>query len=631
MACRLFAAFAVSLVVTGSDATQFLTDKTLPEGTLSDECASALVSNISCPYQVATFLQDRYYPVESLAEACTPSCEQGLAAYEEGIFSACSDADVYRQSETRYAPAYAIPMEYLYYYNKTCIRDDERWCHNVAHQMATGEIAADRCDDCVIKQWQFVAGSPMYAGNQLRSSYTALTESCSKTGFPLAPSTSLPAASGTATPTPTPSTCSGKAYTIQPGDTCQSISKSQGIGTAQLLVDNDLAAYCNGFPTQGDLCINHACTTHTVAANETCADIGRKYIVTQVQLTTWNPILGQDCRHIERSVGDSICVSPPGDDGSWTPITIPSAASSTATPIPTPAPVPTNLANGTVRRCSQYYLVEPGDYCNKIILKYSISLEDFLFLNQGVNQNCTNLFADESYCVSPLGSIDDYPGAPGYIDPSATYSDIAYSSYPTATFTPPLDVNQTTLLLISPDGRKDCYLYVAGTELQIDVSGTFYTSPCQAIAEAWGKAVEDLESWNPSISANGTCSFSPNFRYCMDPNRPTDSGLVTTRTSVPSSGTSATSVSATASVSTTATATATTTTTSEGPPGPTQSGIPDNCNKWHLVTSSEENCSSVAAEYNISLEQFYSWNPAVSEDCVDGFWKDEAYCVGIAE
>lgn len=232
-----------------------------------------------------------------------------------------------------------------------------------------------------------------------------------------------------------------------------------------------------------------------MATNETCADIGRKYIITQVQLTTWNPILGQGCRHIDRSVGNSICVSPPGDDGSWTPITIPSAVSPTTTTISTPAPIPTNLANGTVERCAQYYLVESGDYCNKIILKYSISLDDFLFLNKGVNQNCTNLFANESYCVSPLGSIDDYPGAPGHIDPSASYSDIPYSSYPTATYTPPSDANITILLPISPGGRKDCYIYVAGTQLQIDVSGTFYTSACEAVAESSGKTVEDLSQW----------------------------------------------------------------------------------------------------------------------------------------
>lgn len=143
MAYKLSKTLVISLAVSGSHASQFLTDQTLPEGTFSNECANALVSNISCEYQVATFVQDRYYPVDSLVEACTPSCQQELAAYEQGVMSACSDSDVYRKSETGYASAYAIPLEYRYYFNKTCIRDGERWCHDVAHNMATGNIEAD--------------------------------------------------------------------------------------------------------------------------------------------------------------------------------------------------------------------------------------------------------------------------------------------------------------------------------------------------------------------------------------------------------------------------------------------------------------------------------------------------------
>ena len=139
-----FKTVLLSLIIIGSHASQFLTDKTLPEGRLSDACTNALVSNVSCEYQVATFLQDRYYPVNSLVEACTPSCQQGLAVYEDAVLSACNDSDIYRKSETGYAPAYAIPMQYRYYYNKTCIRDGERWCHDVAHNMATGKIEADR-------------------------------------------------------------------------------------------------------------------------------------------------------------------------------------------------------------------------------------------------------------------------------------------------------------------------------------------------------------------------------------------------------------------------------------------------------------------------------------------------------
>lgn len=30
-------------------------------------------------------------------------------------------------------------------------------------------------------------------------------------------------------------------------------------------------------------------------------------------------------------------------------------------------------------------------------------MDDFIFLNPSINANCTNLFADESYCVQAVG------------------------------------------------------------------------------------------------------------------------------------------------------------------------------------------------------------------------------------
>lgn len=47
----------------------------------------------------------------------------------------------------------------------------------------------DMCDNCVIKAYQFQAGSPINGGYALQANYSTLTASCSKTGFPLATST----------------------------------------------------------------------------------------------------------------------------------------------------------------------------------------------------------------------------------------------------------------------------------------------------------------------------------------------------------------------------------------------------------------------------------------------------------
>lgn len=95
----------------------------------------------------------------------------------------------------------------------------------------------------------------------------------------------------------------------------------------------------------------------------------------------------------------SICVSNPGE-AYVTPPALPPLAPSTAV---SAAPIPTNARDGSNRKCGSWYNVQSGDYCNLVTMKYSISLEDFVFLNPSINSNCTNLLLGISYCVEPVG------------------------------------------------------------------------------------------------------------------------------------------------------------------------------------------------------------------------------------
>ncbi|KAL2822658.1 hypothetical protein BJX63DRAFT_417678 [Aspergillus granulosus] len=493
-----------------------------------------------------------------------------LASYEDEILNSYSKYNFYKTSGSELVPAAVIPLHYHYYHNKTCIQDGDRWCHGFARKVAKNTLPMDQYNNCLIKQYQFVAGSPLYTGYKLRSSYTALTQQCSKTDL------SLPPTSSTSIPKSTNNNYTSNynwlystTYTIQEGDTCQSISKSQ--------------TYCSNFPTEGNPCIQNTCTTNIVGPDDSCAALARVHLLTEVQLTTWNPNLGPDCRHIKHSVGNSICLSPPGDN-KWSPIIIPSATS-TATTTGTPAPVPTDVADGTVDRCAQFLLVQPGDYCNKIIIKYGISLEDFLFLNQDVNQNCTNLFTYKSYCIQPAGPIDEYPGHPGYILPDESITYLPETEFPFATYTPGPITNQTTVLPFAPGTRRDCVLYSDELDMQIDLGASSYDSPCELFADMNNISLDTLSNWNPSLNGSSPdCAFDERYRYCVAPYK----------TSVTLSPSPTTMTETTTSITTaTTTEPPVTTTTTGEPPGPTQSGILENCNKWHLV------------ENNSTLEQLY--------------------------
>ena len=101
--------------------------------------------------------------------------------------------------------------------------------------------------------------------------------------------------------------------------------------------------------------------------------------------------------------GTQICVSAPGEVFPAQNITGPyynGTSTITSTPV---AAVPTDVAQHVNPYCARYYTTVEGDYCNLVIMKFAISLDDFLFLNKDVNANCTNLLAQYSYCVKPVG------------------------------------------------------------------------------------------------------------------------------------------------------------------------------------------------------------------------------------
>ncbi|KAK4452188.1 LysM domain-containing protein [Podospora aff. communis PSN243] len=68
--------------------------------------------------------------------------------------------------------------------------------------------------------------------------------------------------------------------------------------------------------------------------------------------------------------------------------------------------------------------------------------------------------------------------------------------------------------------------------------------------------------------------------------------------------------------------------TASTPPGPTFTGSPSNCNKWYVIATGDT-CTTVEAKFSITHQQFISWNPAVSNNCLTNFWVGQAYCVGL--
>jgi LysM repeat protein len=145
------------------------------------------------------------------------------------------------------------------------------------------------CDLCFVKALKFQAESPYYYDPVLASIYTSKTSSCGISGMPLTTTTAIPGVTITADPPgPTPTSCRGESYMVKPGDTCESVAKSQHIGTGWLITDNNLTSSCADFPKSGSICLINTCKTVTVQKNDTCEAIVRANNVSIPQLKAWN-------------------------------------------------------------------------------------------------------------------------------------------------------------------------------------------------------------------------------------------------------------------------------------------------------------------------------------------------------
>ncbi|KAJ5116977.1 hypothetical protein N7456_001325 [Penicillium angulare] len=160
--------------------------------------------------------------------------------------------------------------------------------------------------------------------------------------------------------------------------------------------------------------------------------------------------------------------------------------------------------------------------------------------------------------------------------------------------------------LVAPPGTafpgtiSTCSGWVAGT------SGL----TCAEVESTYGITAADFAAWNPNAVVTGTCTLSSAFDYCVQVNYGTTSSSV---------------------ASSTQTTFVTTTTTSAGngvsTPTPTQAGMVDNCNSFHLVVS-DDTCATIASAAGISTTDFYAWNSGVGSGCTS-LWLGYYVCTGI--
>ena len=209
---------------------------------------------------------------------------------------------------------------------------------------------------------------------------------------------------------------------------------------------------------------------------------------------------------------------------------------------------------------------------------------------------------------------------PGHVTPTGssppTPVETPFSNLPDATATQ--YVRLYTPLPLADGTRDDCVHYFDGDDYQFNVTGTDWKSNCEVAIELYSVDPESFVVWNGGLpdASLPDCSFQTGVRYCGSWYMEKGDVVDGPTSSVP------------ASTTVTPTGSTTATPTGPSPTSPTQTGQPSNCNKWHTIVDGDD-CQTVADDYGLTKEQFLVWNPVVSEDCLEGFWLDYAYCVGV--
>ncbi|OKL56098.1 hypothetical protein UA08_08661 [Talaromyces atroroseus] len=312
---------------------------------------------------------------------------------------------------------------------------------------------------------------------------------------------------------------------------------------------------------------------YLVQSGDECGTIASSEGISLDDFYAWNPAVGTNCSALD--LGDYVCVDIIGVTPS---VTTTTAASTTATAattttsgdgITTPTPYQTGMASD----CDKFYLVESGDECGTIASDEGITLDEFYDWNPAVGTNCSSLDLGYYVCVDVIG-----------VTASATTTATTTTSGDGITTPTP---HQTGMV-------SDCdkfYLVQSGDN-------------CYSIAEDNGISLDDFYDWNPAVGT-GCASLDLGDYVCVDVVGVTPSATTTT-------------------------ATATTTAAGDGitTPTPYQTGMVTDCDEFYLVKSGDS-CDTIATDYDISLDEFYDWNPAVGTEC---YYLDLGYyvCVGIS-
>lgn len=582
---------------------------------------------------------------DNITDLCSGNCSDAANLWALDVQSACDGE--YMSAYGKLIPADSVAARYadgintacLYSFanDSWCLVESQNWTGSDVYQVdcnanpldpsctsnGTGIDPANQrmanlytddllCDDCFIQMLYQRVTSPFlidsdYAdylvdqlqdiGDVCNTSIPAITVRAPQTFPPAPPLTSIAFTTTSTSPLPTSTVCAGQTIN-QSESTCDALSQTYGLttGDLQAISGSDTCTILTA------LCFPAACKLMQVPSGATCDTLASSFPgnVTTVQFQNWNPNILGLCD--SPTVGQYVCAGAPGVNGTYTLAPPPLGTSPNAgnqqrggqggvvtptttialgpsTPVPAPGPTQT----GVSPLCNAWQTPAQGLGCVDFATLNGISSSQLYTWNPVLGpsgENCaTQFWFQEYYCVGVVqgnGSV-------------------------VMTTSPTISSPTTSTTSVSTSGPTQSGI-ISTCNKYAEATGGI---GCSDFATQNGITSAQLYAWNSVLGTNGeNCgsSFWANEWYCVGV-----SGGTTTTTSA------ATSTAVTA-------------------PGPTQSGIVSNCNKFAEATGGI-GCYDFATQNGITPAQLYQWNAVLGsngENCGSEFWANEWYCVGVS-
>ncbi|GBF63461.1 LysM domain-containing protein [Trichophyton mentagrophytes] len=147
---------------------------------------------------------------------------------------------------------------------------------------------------------------------------------------------------------------------------------------------------------------------------------------------------------------------------------------------------------------------------------------------------------------------------------------------------------------------------------------------CQSLTAEWGTGMTQFLKWNAGVNCNNALVAGKTYCLSADNSQRGPTASLTRSSKVPTTTSRATQTMT--SKASTGTPPAVTLASRSGPHR-YMSGIVPNCAGFHKVEPGDT-CESIVDKYNLSLDEFYTWNPAVGRNC-QSLWLGYYVCGGV--